>query len=46
VLVGLSAQDTAATLGMPSAGAVRVSQHRALSTLRRHVDDAYGTQPA
>ncbi|MEV6627017.1 sigma-70 family RNA polymerase sigma factor [Amycolatopsis sp. NPDC051106] len=37
VLLGLSARDTATTLGMPSAGAVRVSQHRALSSLRRHV---------
>jgi RNA polymerase sigma-70 factor (ECF subfamily) len=37
VLLGLSAQDTATTLGMPSAGAVRVSQHRALSSLRRHL---------
>jgi RNA polymerase sigma-70 factor (ECF subfamily) len=38
VLLGLSARETATALGMSSAGAVRVSQHRALSTLRRHVD--------
>jgi len=37
VLFGFSAQDTASTLGMASAGAVRVSQHRALCSLRRHV---------
>ena len=37
VLFGLSARDTASTLGMASAGAVRVSQHRALCSLRRHV---------
>jgi RNA polymerase sigma-70 factor (ECF subfamily) len=36
VLFGFSARDTASTLGMASAGAVRVGQHRALSTLRRH----------
>ncbi|WP_215544491.1 sigma-70 family RNA polymerase sigma factor [Amycolatopsis sp. CA-230715] len=34
VLFGYSAEETAATLGMPSAGAVRVTQHRALTTLR------------
>lgn len=33
VAVGLSAEDTAAALGM-TAGAVRVAQHRALSKLR------------
>ncbi len=33
VVVGLSAEDTAAALGM-TAGAVRVAQHRALAKLR------------
>jgi RNA polymerase sigma-70 factor (ECF subfamily) len=33
VAVGLSAEDTAAALGM-TAGAVRVAQHRALAKLR------------
>ncbi|MEU7785512.1 sigma-70 family RNA polymerase sigma factor [Amycolatopsis sp. NPDC049159] len=37
VMVGLSAQDTAAVLGVASPGAVRVSQHRALTALRRHL---------
>lgn len=37
VMVGLSARETAATLGVASSGAVRVSQHRALTTLRRHL---------
>jgi RNA polymerase sigma-70 factor (ECF subfamily) len=35
VLLGFSAADTAAALDIPSAGAVRVVQHRALSRLRR-----------
>jgi RNA polymerase sigma-70 factor (ECF subfamily) len=46
VLFGFSARDTAGTLGMASAGAVRVSQHRALATLRRHVDGPSGPQAA
>ena len=37
VFFELSAQDTADELGMASAGAVRVSQHRALTTLRHQV---------
>ena len=37
ILFGLSAQDTASALGMASAGTVRVCQHRALTTLRRHI---------
>jgi RNA polymerase sigma-70 factor, ECF subfamily len=37
VMVGLSAEETAGELGVASSGAVRVSQHRALSTLRRHL---------
>ncbi len=40
VLVGLSARETAGALGMASEGAVRVSQHRALITLRRRITDA------
>ncbi len=39
VAVGLSAEDTGATLGM-SAGAVRVAQHRALNRLRVLARDA------
>ncbi|GAA1957223.1 sigma-70 family RNA polymerase sigma factor [Amycolatopsis minnesotensis] len=35
VLFGQSAAETAVALGMPSAGAVRVTQHRALTTLRK-----------
>lgn len=35
VIMGFSAEETANTLGMPSAGAVRVTQHRALNELRR-----------
>ena len=37
VMLGLSAQDTAVVLGVASPGAVRVSQHRALTALRRHI---------
>jgi RNA polymerase sigma-70 factor (ECF subfamily) len=37
VMFGLSAEDTAAVLGVVSPGAVRVSQHRALAALRRHL---------
>jgi RNA polymerase sigma-70 factor (ECF subfamily) len=39
VAVGLSADETAAALGM-SAGAVRVAQHRALGKLRTLVAEA------
>ncbi|MEV8611154.1 sigma-70 family RNA polymerase sigma factor [Amycolatopsis sp. NPDC051373] len=35
VVLGYSAEETAAALGLPSAVAVRVSQHRALTKLRR-----------
>lgn len=43
VLVGLSAQDTGAALGM-SAGAVRVAQHRALARLRIiALEERYGS---
>ncbi|VVJ21819.1 Uncharacterised protein [Amycolatopsis camponoti] len=40
VLFGLSAHETAAVLGVASPGAVRVSQHRALIALRRHITAA------
>jgi RNA polymerase sigma-70 factor (ECF subfamily) len=39
VAVGLTAEETGRALGM-SAGAVRVTQHRALNRLRRTVDPA------
>ncbi len=35
VILGLSAEETASAVGLSSAGAVRVAQHRALTTLRR-----------
>jgi len=35
IILGLSAEETAAAVGLGSAGAVRVAQHRALTTLRR-----------
>ncbi|ANN15658.1 RNA polymerase subunit sigma-70 [Amycolatopsis orientalis] len=35
VILGFSAEETAVALGMASAGAVRVTQHRALNELRR-----------
>jgi RNA polymerase sigma-70 factor (ECF subfamily) len=35
IILGLSAEETAAAVGLSSAGAVRVAQHRALTTLRR-----------
>ncbi|KZB83783.1 sigma-70 family RNA polymerase sigma factor [Amycolatopsis regifaucium] len=35
VILGFSAEETAAALGVASAGAVRVTQHRALNELRR-----------
>jgi RNA polymerase sigma-70 factor (ECF subfamily) len=37
VILGYSAEETAAALNMPSAGAVRVTQHRALAALRRRM---------
>ena len=37
VMFGMSARDTAGALGVSSAGAVRVTQHRALAALRRHI---------
>ncbi|HEY7813159.1 MAG TPA: RNA polymerase sigma factor ShbA [Nakamurella sp.] len=39
VVAGLSAEETAGALGM-TAGAVRVSQHRALTKLRQHLSTA------
>ena len=36
MVAGLSAEETAEALGM-TAGAVRVSQHRALAKLRQHL---------
>lgn len=38
VVVGLSAEETAAAVGS-TPGAVRVAQHRALTTLRKHLGD-------
>jgi RNA polymerase sigma-70 factor (ECF subfamily) len=35
IILGLSAEETAAAVGLSSAGAVRVAQHRALTALRR-----------
>ncbi|WP_191984453.1 sigma-70 family RNA polymerase sigma factor [Amycolatopsis eburnea] len=35
IILGLTAEETAAAVGLASAGAVRVAQHRALATLRR-----------
>jgi DNA-directed RNA polymerase specialized sigma24 family protein len=37
VIFGYSAQETAEALNMPSADAVRVTQHRALAALRRRL---------
>lgn len=37
VMFGLSARDTADVLGVAGAGSVRVSQHRGLAALRRHI---------
>jgi RNA polymerase sigma-70 factor (ECF subfamily) len=37
VIVGLSARDTAQAVGLASAGAVRVAQHRALNRLRQTI---------
>lgn len=38
IILGLSAEETAAAVGLSSAGAVRVAQHRALTTLRRSLE--------
>lgn len=38
IILGLSADETAAAVGLSSAGAVRVAQHRALTTLRRGLE--------
>ncbi|MEU7784680.1 sigma-70 family RNA polymerase sigma factor [Amycolatopsis sp. NPDC049159] len=35
IILGMTAEETAAAVGLASAGAVRVAQHRALATLRR-----------
>jgi RNA polymerase sigma-70 factor (ECF subfamily) len=35
IILGMSAEETAVAVGLSSAGAVRVAQHRALTTLRR-----------
>ncbi|HET6705119.1 sigma-70 family RNA polymerase sigma factor [Amycolatopsis sp.] len=35
IILGMTAEETAAAVGLGSAGAVRVAQHRALTTLRR-----------
>ncbi|WP_103349249.1 sigma-70 family RNA polymerase sigma factor [Amycolatopsis sp. CA-128772] len=35
IILGLTAEETAAAVGLASAGAVRVAQHRALTTLRQ-----------
>jgi RNA polymerase sigma-70 factor (ECF subfamily) len=37
IVLGLSAEETAASVGLSSPGAVRVIQHRALTTLRREI---------
>ncbi|NKQ53569.1 sigma-70 family RNA polymerase sigma factor [Amycolatopsis sp. K13G38] len=42
VVEGLSARETADRLGMPSCGAVRVAQHRALSQLRTRLVEQTG----
>jgi RNA polymerase sigma-70 factor (ECF subfamily) len=38
IILGLSAEETAEAVGLSSAGAVRVAQHRALTTLRRGLE--------
>ncbi|HEY3470660.1 MAG TPA: sigma-70 family RNA polymerase sigma factor [Amycolatopsis sp.] len=35
IILGMTAEETAEAVGLSSAGAVRVAQHRALTTLRR-----------
>jgi RNA polymerase sigma-70 factor (ECF subfamily) len=37
LILGLTAEETAMAVGLSSAGAVRVAQHRALTALRRHL---------
>jgi RNA polymerase sigma-70 factor (ECF subfamily) len=37
IILGMTAEETAAAVGLASAGAVRVAQHRALTTLRRNL---------
>jgi RNA polymerase sigma-70 factor (ECF subfamily) len=39
IILGMTAEETAAAVGLGSAGAVRVAQHRALATLRRSLVD-------
>jgi RNA polymerase sigma-70 factor (ECF subfamily) len=39
IIFGMTAEETAAAVGLGSAGAVRVAQHRALATLRRSLLD-------
>jgi RNA polymerase sigma-70 factor (ECF subfamily) len=43
LLLGMSAEETAAAVGLRSAGAVRVTQHRALSKLRSSLRAQNGT---
>ncbi|MGW3958969.1 sigma-70 family RNA polymerase sigma factor [Amycolatopsis sp. NPDC005003] len=38
IILGMTAEETAAAVGLGSAGAVRVAQHRALATLRRSLN--------
>ncbi|MFI5585494.1 sigma-70 family RNA polymerase sigma factor [Amycolatopsis sp. NPDC051758] len=45
IILGLSAEETAAAVGLASAGAVRVAQHRALTTLRRGLLAQKGAAP-
>ena len=44
IIIGLSSTDTAAITGM-SASAVRVTQHRALNRLRRHLQSSGTVDP-
>lgn len=37
IILGMTAEETAVAVGLSSAGAVRVAQHRALTTLRRNL---------
>lgn len=37
IILGMTAEETAVAVGLTSAGAVRVAQHRALTTLRRNL---------
>ncbi|WP_410566672.1 sigma-70 family RNA polymerase sigma factor [Amycolatopsis sp. cmx-4-61] len=43
IILGMTAEETAIAVGLGSAGAVRVAQHRALATLRRSLLDHDGT---